>query len=720
MTDKHFTLDIHPGELRSAATQVADLHEQLGTLRTSTGSTPGEIGDAWTGRAADSLKSEMTHLGQVLGTFATKLDGVPAALRSLAKDYDDALAQLPGLNQRWDAAEQAYQDAVGAADTQRAQARQDLADSGHHNRAFTQEIDDAHSNAIGAAASTKQTTQHGLETSFGYLRQWLGQQTRALGDTLHDAGPVNVSDDVVAKWNAGQSPKVDVSSITAQLSLAKQNLDEMERLADAPEVAAAIARLKDALDNDTYESDPQEIQAALDEIAAHAGDPIWTKELVDQLKADGIQDIYKAIDRDMQLTEYSYEDLAASLSGFSDAVAQGISAHDDPEFAAIAQDFIKDGVAGEKIWGLITASDNADKRMNSVALAYHDQIENYTGLDGAQSSYPGLFPRALSDAYDGKALEHLLAHADGEALADVLEHCDPEFVDNLGWRLTNVFNGGSGFPTTSEEDFTKIAKVWLDAIDTMRDHFHDAQAAGDDYALGPLVALLKSRNLNQWPYADLLENGHLKDIVTDGELMAQLLDDANSGSITASDLKDMIEDSGVKPQDIMDAVVDYRLNHNDDPESAADNLGHLLRDADIIGDGFKPSVAIDSILSSLLSAGVSATKNPLTGPLVDLIKALLGEQARLDKLDKDWDDATAKNGPQQVLAFALYVKYYGTPTGFDDYKANHAGTVTAPDDIINHFLDRMQEDRNKSAQQQEEWENMERLIEAIDETRDEQ
>lgn len=719
MSDKHFTLDIHPAELRAAATQVAELHEQLGTLRTQVGAAPGDIGNAWTGSAATSLKGEMTHLSTVLGTFKGKLDGVPAALRSLANDYDEALEQLPGLNQKWDAAEQAYQDAVGAADNQRTQARQDLANADRPpNRAAQQDIDDAHSSAISAAASAKQSTQHGLETTFGYLKQWLAQQTRALGSTLQDAGPVSVSDDVVAKWNAGQSPDVDVSSITSQLTLAKQNLDEVERLRIAPEVEDAIDRLQDALDNGDLESNPEEIQDALDAIAEHAGDPLWTKELVDQLKAEGIQDIYEAIDRDLELSEYYYEDIAASVSGFSDAVAQGISAHDDPEFAAIAQEFIKDGVAGQKIWGLITASDNADDRMASVALAYRDTIADYNGLDGAPSSYPGLFPQALSEAYDGKVLERLLSRADGESLANVLEHCDPKFVDDLAWRLTNAL-GPDGYPAESREDYAKIAQVWLDAVDTMVEHFHEARDRGDEYSLGPLVALLKARDTNDYEYAEMLKSGHLDDIVTDGELMAQLLDDANNGIIKASDVKDMIEDSGVKIQKVMDAVVDYRLNNNDDPEAAADNLGHLLRDATIMGEEFKPSVAINSILNSLLSAGVSATKNPVTGPMVDLIKALLGEQERLDKLDKDWDDATAKNGPQQVMAFALYVKYYGTPSGFDDFKANDAGTVTNPDELINRYIDRMQENANKSPEQREEWENLERLIDAIDNARDE-
>ena len=251
MSDKHFTLHIHPAELRPAATQVAELHEQMGTLRTQVGAAPGDIGNAWTGSAATSLKGEMAHLSTVLGTFRGKLDGVPAALRSLAKDYDEALEQLPGLNQKWDAAEQAYQDAVGAADTARNQSRQALADSDQPpNRAITQEIDDIHSGAISAAASTKQSTQHGLETTFGYLKQWLAQQTRALGSTLHDAGPVSVSDDEVAKWNAGQSPQVDVSSITSQLTLAKENLDEVERLRIAPEVEDAIDRLQDARPRD--------------------------------------------------------------------------------------------------------------------------------------------------------------------------------------------------------------------------------------------------------------------------------------------------------------------------------------------------------------------------------------------------------------------------------------------------------------------------------------
>ena len=154
MTDKHFTLDIHPSELRAVANQVEDLHEQFGTLRTKAATAPGDIGDGWTGSAATSLKTEMTSLGSVLGTFRSKLDAVPAALRSLAQDYDDALEQLPGLNQKWDAAEQAYQDAVGAADAQRTESRQQLNESGHTNRAFQQEVADAHSNAISAAAPT--------------------------------------------------------------------------------------------------------------------------------------------------------------------------------------------------------------------------------------------------------------------------------------------------------------------------------------------------------------------------------------------------------------------------------------------------------------------------------------------------------------------------------------------------------------------------------------
>ncbi len=80
----------------------------------------------------------------------------------------------------------------------------------------------------------------------------------------------------------------------------------------------------------------------------------------------------------------------------------------------------------------------------------------------------------------------------------------------------------------------------------------------------------------------------------------------------------------------------------------------------------------------------------------------------------DADEPGYANGMKTVVAFALYRSYFGQPTGFEDYLANDTGTVSDPNDQVLHFVDRMREDSNKSAKQEQEWTDLDDLVDEID------
>ena len=92
---------------------LADHCQEKGRQLTST---PGAIGDDWTGDSATSVKAEMTALGGHVTGFAEKFRAAASALTSLAGDYEEAQSQIASLNRKWEAAETAYDQAVAAAD----------------------------------------------------------------------------------------------------------------------------------------------------------------------------------------------------------------------------------------------------------------------------------------------------------------------------------------------------------------------------------------------------------------------------------------------------------------------------------------------------------------------------------------------------------------------------------------------------------------------------
>ncbi len=259
----HYTLDLRPDSLRTAAKAVSRLAEHSETKGATVRGTPSEIGDRWTGKAATSIKAEMTALGGHMRSFSEKLHASKRALDTLADHYDDAVRTLAGLNRQWQQAETDYAAAVARADdaaesattsarTGPGQVDQDTLDS----------IGRTRTSARSAASAARTTTQHGLDTRFADLREQLRTWTRTAGDELTGSVPLPVPPEAVSAYQGtGAFPvHLDHSALGATMRLAQQFDDRhvQQRLEDdgrqaaehllasrgdvSPDLAAEIAR----------------------------------------------------------------------------------------------------------------------------------------------------------------------------------------------------------------------------------------------------------------------------------------------------------------------------------------------------------------------------------------------------------------------------------------------------------------------------------------------
>lgn len=166
MSEKHFTLDVDPDRLRTVAGEVQELRDHLESKGARTHGFPDDIGEAWTGDTASYVTGEMSALGLLMKwTLAGKLDPLPEAIRTLAGHFDSALEELTGLNRRWEAAEDTYDEAVTAADRSRQRSLETLSEQGHVNRFYRDELDTRRTNALSAASGTSRPPSPGSRTS---------------------------------------------------------------------------------------------------------------------------------------------------------------------------------------------------------------------------------------------------------------------------------------------------------------------------------------------------------------------------------------------------------------------------------------------------------------------------------------------------------------------------------------------------------------------------
>ena len=720
MSDKHFTLDIDPDGLRGVATHLATLKNHIHTKAGTVKGTPGEIGDSWTGDAATSIKAEMTGLGTLMDRYDDKLQPAIENLRSLAHDYDDALAQLPGLNHKWEQAETEYQSALDANQDHVAQTRQQWIDDGRTiNMTLNHELDEMRSNGASAALSTKQSTQHGLEVSFGYTKMWLAQQTRALGSTLASAVPATIDPDALDAWQKGESETNPLAGLLGGLSLTSA-LKEAEHDDAVEEIQQQAEEDIEALQEALEDGDQEAIREAMDAIGDNADNPVYADHLVDTLGADGVKDLYLQIDDGLTSSDLVMEEIWPSLERLNDAIAHGVSRRSDEEMAAFIESFMESDY-GPKMWALVASSEYADGRVNATAIAYHSEVYNGSLNDGM--GMPGLFPQVFNYAYgDNDMLGQWDENSSGADLADILEHADPEHRDDLMFRLLNVQVDGG---TMNDDDYQHIADLYGEMLVELKDRHlaaleHSAGARPD-----LLMEMLEHRyaNASYSQYTDPIKP-YLHALVNDPEWALWYMNNARDGFVPASTFKDLIDESGTDPEDLIAAMTTYQIQRGDDPDQVAVNLGLLMRQEDLLGDDIKWGGVLKSVAESLISAGA---KTPLTGPALGVFNALLSEIQRLEQADKDLDSAMSKNAVQEIFAFGIYTQVHGgapegytyerngetvTVLGFDDYVAQeHLGD---DDRAVNLYVQYLEESGGPT------WREIDRLITKIDESRDEQ
>lgn len=156
------------------------------------------------------------------------------------------------------------------------------------------------------------------------------------------------------------------------------------------------------------------------------------------------------------------------------------------------------------------------------------------------------------------------------------------------------------------------------------------------------------------------------------------------------------------------ATLDCALDELDD-DQLEDALAGAFRDFDK-SDLDDPRAAQLAVLGHWASqAGADLEESDATRRAATLIDSLWVNQ-------DDPDARASGNGMEQVLAFDLYVAYYGEPAEFQDYLADDTGNVDDPNDQKLYFIDRMRERSGEGERQSAEWDRMSALIEAIEDT----
>ncbi len=716
MTDKHFTLELDPDGLRDVATRMGTLEGHLETKAARVKGTPAEIGESWSGAAATAIKEEMTGLGTQMARHAGKLHPAIGALRALARDYDDALARLPGLNDKWEAAQSAYQDAIQASDTAVANLKQQWLDEGRPiNRTLQHELETMRSNGASTAHSERQTTQHNLEIDFGYMKQWLAQQTRALGGTLADAVPFPISADDLDTWQAGEHPHLPLDAVLGGMSLTKQ-IKDAER---AEELEAELRALQDdardevkqdleALDEALDDGDPEAIQDALDEIGEGADDEIYSQELVRELGPDGVNALYGQIEELVADGTLYTESLWPHLKGLNDAVAHGLETVPAEEFADFLSTF-NDNDYFQRQLALIAGSGYAGGQVCSAAMAYYSQVYNDDGTGGMG---PRLYPEVYHYAYginDVNMMEDWDKVADGDDLAAYFQHMSEadreDLLDNL-----MIFSRNGMSPMVGDDDWESLARLYGEALQSLRDQGNAAVGVeGAQFPTEALETMLKYVNGPSNPGDSDHYQQYVADVVNDPELLTWYIRDVIDDGASPRVLNDAIRFAGGNADELMEDIIEYQVSTGVDEDEIAEFVGYMLRTDELLGD----KIRLGGVLKSLIESGISAgVKNPATGPVLGVFNALLAEVERMEGNIAAWEDAMGDNQLHNQLGFALYVRIYGQPPEFERWLTEHHR-----DDDKDAMVDFLQEQKTAGTDLFHEINN---LVDIIDESRDEE
>ena len=190
-------LDVDPSRLRAVAAQLDELSAHVRTKAGRVSATPDEIGDRWQGRAAASVKQNMSALGAQMDRYDERFHQAATALRGLAGEYEHALeVKVPELDAGTPRPRPTTTPRWGAPTASTEAATGDLnggaRDAGRAGRIAQPRRE---RRLRGPAAGPARA-----RVDYGHYKELLRQKTRAASDALASAVVVEVSDAQVEEF----------------------------------------------------------------------------------------------------------------------------------------------------------------------------------------------------------------------------------------------------------------------------------------------------------------------------------------------------------------------------------------------------------------------------------------------------------------------------------------------------------------------------------------
>lgn len=680
----HFTLRVHPENLRDAARKLRALADHCQEQGRQLRSTPDSIGDDWTGDSAVTVKAEMTALGGHVTGFAEKFRAAASALASLASDYEEAQSQIASLNRKWEAADTAYDQAVSAADRTRQQNLDSLRNRGDGNqpvnRAIRDELDQARSRSVSAASDERRTEQRNLSQSYSLTKQWLAHRTRETGRTVDDTLIITVTPEQVAEYRATSVPPLGMDlAALADLALANQKREaEIEELAAqaAAEAADDLAELERLLgDNPGEIADPVELAALMEQLGARADDELYARALVEQLGAGGLNDLYDRLDAATSPAlsrGQTPEDWAKALEKFNDVIASGLAQMDDQAVAEFAGGLGWRGASPPRL-GLVAASEYADSRVRTMAMAQLERMdESQYSPGGLQDIAHQLLMMRYGDV--GAMAEAWASDVDADQVADFLHRVDPATRERVARGLIhdNFYAHDGPFDL---ETWRLKEQLFVDILGATTGKYHLTASA----------LLASVRHLNTPLLDDLYDK--IAPHFEDPEFISILA--GNYSAVDHEEIARVLKELGdrVDYEQAISNLISSRRGTS--TSGVAEEVGFLLGLMDKAGT----EVDVGPVFSRMLDTAITkATSSiPLSAAAVSILRSMADAHAKADKAFEDWGSGLAEEGPHAAFAWTIYIGENGEPPGFADwmeekgYNAENTPANVIIEDYLSHL-----------------------------------
>lgn len=716
-----FTLQVHPEQLRDAARKLKSLADHCETKGRDLSATPGQIGDEWTGDAADSVKGEMTALGSHVTNVGPKFRAAADALTRLAADYEEGQSQIAGMNAKWEAAQTAYDAAVATADRQRSEglaAVRRRQDNQPVNRAIRDEFDQVRSRAVGDAHETRRTEERNLHQAYSLTKQWLSHRTKETGRAIDDTLVVKVTPEQVAEYQATSVPPLGLDrGALEDLVLANRKRDSeiAELVAQAGrEASSDLAELERVLGDDpTKVADPAALEALLVRIGERADDDLYAEALTAQLGAQGLNELYNRIDASMNPlwgdTNRAPQDWARSLEKFNDVIANGLAQFNDADLLRFAGDVARYPDGSVPRVGMILGSEYADSRLKAIGLAWLDRMNNSRYEAQPGNGTPDTAERLLSERYGGfdAMVRAWTSGADADEVVRFLNNVDPNAAQEIAKGIidTGWHNNDDG---PLHQDTWKLkSELWVELLDSAVSSESTAAAQAllasiergvdspSDIS-GDFYRALADR-LNDAAFVEFLAGNRT---VLDQEVVARVV---------------QLVHEDVKVDELVADLI--RFNQGTSESNTARDVGYLLGLLDVAGT----EVDFGSVLTAAFNAGLgkATSKVPGAGDALSVLQALLAAQQEADKKFDDFGEKWSREEQHQALAWAIYLSEHGEPPGFSQWHAENQNRYGShnPEAAILLYLEHLS-DAPQGSDEAAAWESMEGIFWRIRDSRD--